>query len=270
MVKAQVETDADYGGRWTSLQLRGREWLWRRTDPARASVRPGDAFVDVGGLEECVPTVRGAPDHGAAWSRAWQRAGDTESVDCGDFFLARTVRCTDDEVQAYYRLMAQPGYRFVWAAHALLDVSPAASVEIPDGTPVRLYPEAALLLPDGWPGDALFVEGQWPTPCGLPLHRLGPDDGTAIGAVAVGCRTVGVLDGDRLVMRLTAAEDVPASVALWRNLGGFPPDRPYRSIGVEPMLGAVFDRAHAGANDAVTVPASGSVEWQLTITAEAA
>src|SRR5581483_10582739 len=56
--KAPYRTDLEHGGRWTSLRLGGREWLWQRADPARAGVAPGDAFVDAGGLEECVPTVR--------------------------------------------------------------------------------------------------------------------------------------------------------------------------------------------------------------------
>jgi hypothetical protein len=33
-------------------------------------------------------------------------------------------------------------------------------------------------------------------------------------------------------------------------------DQPYRSIGVEPMPGAVFDLATAGPGDAATVPAA--------------
>jgi hypothetical protein len=55
-------------------------------------------------------------------------------------------------------------------------------------------------------------------------------------------------------------------VAVWRNLGGFPDDGPYRSIGVEPMLGSVFDIAEAQQpDDAVTVPPAGCVEWELEI-----
>jgi hypothetical protein len=58
----------------------------------------------------------------------------------------------------------------------------------------------------------------------------------------------------------------PVSVALWRNLGGFGEPAPYRSIGVEPMLGRVFDLADAGPGDAATVPVSGTVDWRLTMT----
>ncbi|MEK8108353.1 hypothetical protein NKG94_31885 [Micromonospora sp. M12] len=73
-VALRVAYDATHGGRWTSLHGGGREWLWRGPEPGRHRVRPGDAFVDAGGLEECLPTVRGRPDHGEVWSRPWRTA----------------------------------------------------------------------------------------------------------------------------------------------------------------------------------------------------
>ncbi|MCQ8193297.1 hypothetical protein [Streptomyces rugosispiralis] len=54
----EIVTDPAHGGRWTSLRADGHEWLWRRPAPERERVSPGDAFVDAGGLEECVPTVK--------------------------------------------------------------------------------------------------------------------------------------------------------------------------------------------------------------------
>lgn len=266
---AFVATDPELGGRWTSLCVAGREWLWQRADPARAAVRPGDAFVDAGGLEECVPTVRGTPDHGLAWSRRWEDAGvDESTADCGEFTLHRRLRAVEDAVVADYRLAARPGYRFVWAAHALLDLAVGARIELPTGAAVRLYPEAAGLLGQ-WPEGAAFVEGAWPTPRGVPLAEFGPDDGTAIGASVLDTGTVTVVDGaSRLQMTLEADAALPRSIALWRNLGGFPDHAPYRSIGVEPMLGRVFDLAGAGPDDAVTVPASGEIEWRLRLTGD--
>ncbi|TXL87567.1 hypothetical protein [Streptomyces sp. IB2014 016-6] len=253
-----VTTDLAHGGRWTSLRAGGREWLWRRDEPRRPHVAPGDAFADAGGLEECVPTVRGAPDHGDAWSRPWHRDGGEEYVDCPDFRLARRIVTAADTLVADYLLTAAPGHRFLWAAHALLDVSPRATLGIRHGAPTRLYPD------DG----AQWIDGDWPTgPAGgLPLDRLGPDDGTAVGAV-VATPEVSVRDG-RDTLRLTVeAGGQPVSVALWRNLGGFPADAPYRSVGVEPMLGRVFDLAAAGEHDAARVPDSGEVRWRLTVTA---
>ncbi|WP_406180668.1 hypothetical protein [Streptomyces canus] len=265
-VPLRFTTDPAHGGRWTSLCDGRREWLWHRPDPAREDVVPGDAFVDAGGLEECVPTVRGTPDHGDAWSRPWTRDGDTERVECDAFTLARTIRATTGGVQADYLLAADPGYRFVWAAHALLDLSDEAELRARAGTPTRVFPEAAPLLDGPWVDGAAWAEGDWPAPRGLRLDRFGPDDGTAVGAVLAVGRAC-VHDGaDRLALAVEA-EGQPVSVALWRNLGGFPEADPYRSTGVEPMLGRTFDLAGAGPGDAARVPASGEAHWRLTLTA---
>jgi hypothetical protein len=265
----RVCVDLDHGGRWTSLRTGGREWLWCRDEPRRAHVVAGDPFADAGGIEECVPTVRGRPDHGDAWSRAWHDAGDgSAEVSCGDFTLHRRIDTAGTRVRARYRLSADPEYRFVWAAHALLDVSARATLRIPGNPAVRLYPEAAAFLHRPWPPGAPFVTERWPGPDGLRLDRLGPDDGTAVGAIVGRCPEVVVRDGDGpgLRMRLKTGAGLPTSVALWRNLGGFPDGDPYRSIGVEPMLGSVFDLAEARqAEDAVTVPQAGYVEWELEI-----
>ena len=238
-----VSVDPARGGRWTSLRAGGREWLWSR--PAeRCSVAPGDPFVDAGGIEECVPTVRGVPDHGAAWSRPWTGG----VVDCGEFTLRRDLSIVDSSVVARYRLDAAPGFRFIWAAHALLDLSASARLEAPAGTEVRL---------DGG------AVAEWPD----HLAALGPDDGTATGAILVDCPTVTVADGERLTFALDAPGQ-PVSTALWRNLGGWPAPDPYRSIGVEPMLGRAWDLAEAAPDDAAVVPPTGICEWRLTVRAQ--
>ncbi|MEV4757184.1 hypothetical protein AB0J86_19005 [Micromonospora sp. NPDC049559] len=282
-VKLRAEVDDRLGGRWTSLRGGRREWLWSRPDPARAGAVPGDGFVDAGGLEECLPTVRGTPDHGDVWSRPWRRTGDGESTVAGDdFALRRRIAHHDGAVTADYLLRARPGYRFVWAAHALLDLSPRARLLAPDGTPTRLYPDVlpqaagpgtagagpAPAEPEARPtGPEPWVTGAWPDPAGIPLDRFGPDDGSAVGAVLLDCPEVRVADGlDTLTLRLDCPGQ-PRSTALWRNLGGWPAGTPYRSTGVEPMLGAVFDLATAGPDDAAVVPPTGVLGWRLTISA---
>ncbi|GAB1818737.1 hypothetical protein [Herbidospora sp. RD11066] len=260
--------DLSLGGRWTSLSGGGREWLWSRHDPARGVVVPGSAFVDVGGLEECVPTVRGVPDHGDAWSRPWTGTPARATVTCDGFDLIRTIGDEAGAVVATYRLSADPGFRFVWSAHALLDLSEKARLVAPEGTPVRIYPEAAPLLNTPWPDGTPYLEGHWPDPFGVELNRLGPADGSAAGAV-LRCASVRVEDEiDLLDLRVEAPPGVPVGTALWRNLGGFPDDTPYRSIGVEPMLGTVFDLTEAGPGDAAEVPASGELTWRLVLAAE--
>ncbi|MFF2852239.1 hypothetical protein ACFVT5_38885 [Streptomyces sp. NPDC058001] len=272
----RIVTDPAHGGRWTSLRASGREWLWGRDEPRRPGVRPGDPFADAGGVEECVPTVRGTPDHGDAWARAWTRDGGTDTVDCPDFRLTRVVTSGDSgepigsgAASVTYRLTADPGYRFLWAAHALLDLSTGATIRMAEGARTRLFPEAAGLVAElvgeRWPFGAPWIEGPWPTPYGIPLHRTGPDDSTAVGAVVAG-GAVCVHDGTGTLRFSLEAEGQPVSVALWRNLGGFPVGGPYRSTGVEPMLGRVFDLADAGPGDAAVVPPSGEVRWRLTVT----
>jgi hypothetical protein len=258
-VPLAVDYTATHGGRWTTLSGGGREWLWHRPDPARDAVRPGDPFVDAGGLEECLPTVRGRPDHGDVWSRPWRAVGPgTIAVERPSFVLTRRITDHAGVVVADYRLAAEPGHRFIWAAHALLELSPAARLHAPAGTRTRLYPD-----PDPGPPS----EGPWPAPAGVPLDRLGPDDGTAVGAVLLDCPRAEVTDGaDRLTLELECAGQ-PRSTALWRNLRGWPAPGPYRSIGVEPMLGATFDLADAGPDDAAVVPAAGEVTWRLTVSA---
>ncbi|WP_433266364.1 hypothetical protein ACQPWR_02975 [Micromonospora vinacea] len=273
-VALRVAYDAAHGGRWTSLHGGGREWLWRGPEPGRHEVRPDDAFVDAGGLEECLPTVRGEPDHGEVWSRQWRSAGPgTVVIERPTFTLTRRTTDSGGVVVADYQLAADPGYRFVWAAHALLDLSPGARLVAPAGTPTRLHPEAAALLPPGsWPSGDPWLTGPWPAPAGLTvagltLDMFGPDDGTALGAVLLDCARAQVADGaDRLTLELECAGQ-PRSTALWRNLGGWPANGPYRSVGIEPMLGAAFDLADAGPDDAAVVPPTGEVTWRLTISA---
>ncbi|WP_199238038.1 hypothetical protein [Kribbella steppae] len=265
---AAVTIDLADGGRWTSLRLAGREWLWAGPGLVSGPRTGHSSFTDAGGLDECLPTVRGTPDHGGLWNQPWET-----SVSYGEATLTRTFTehppdPTDpqlDQITVDYHLHAPPGYQFVWAAHALLDCADGATISAPDGTACRLYPEAAGLLPSAWPADAPWVATAWPTP--LNLATYGPSDGTAVGAVLVDCPSVSVHDRDAVLVFELSCPGQPVSTALWRNQAGFPVGAPYRSLGVEPMLGRVFDLAEAGPGDAAVVPASGQLAWRLTVSA---
>jgi hypothetical protein len=291
----EVAIDLDDGGRWTSLLLGGREWLW--TNPALSSVsRTGQSsYVDVGGLDECFPTVRGVPDHGGLWNQSWGTLDEDEDWDVvqyGDAVLLRRFNGGETPAEMTeagaiwvdYRLIAPAGSRFTWTAHALLDCNVGTTLIAPTNTTCRLYldthPAAAAspratssaasppatataLTPDNAP----WVEASWPSPGGIELETYGPDDGSAVGAVLVDLSTISVRDGDDELTFSLSCPGQPASVALWRNLGGFPDGTPYRSLGVEPMLGRVFDLAEAGPGDAATVPESGELTWRLVVSA---
>jgi hypothetical protein len=201
-----VEVDLAHGGRWTSLRTPEREW--HHPDPAvaaaRAAVVPGAPFVDAGGVEECLPTVRGVPDHGAVWSRPWSEAG----IVADGLRLERRIH-GDGAITVDYAITGRPHAPVVHAVHALLDVSPASRLDAPG---VR----TAYLLDQG---------SAVPWPPGL--DRLGPDDGTAIAAVLPGCAAVTVVDGPDALGFIWRPAD--CALLLWRNLRGWPEARTDRS-----------------------------------------
>lgn len=265
-VPLTVMTDLALGGRWTSLRAGEREWLW--TNPAvspaeRARVRPGVAFVDAGGGEECFPSVTGMPerghDHGDVWCRPWVgEPADAAARTHDGLTLRRQLTEQAGVVRADYQITGPPGAPFLHAVHLLLEVSESARLHVP-GTPrVRVldHPE---------PGAS--IETVWPVAVGVPADRLGPDDGTATCAI-VASTAVEILDGDHLLaLRWGADPGTPTSFMLWRNLGGWPAATPYRSIGIEPMLGATGSLADAAPEETAIVPATGAIGWWLEIAA---
>lgn len=266
----EVRTDVELGGRWTSLRdPAGRQWLWHRPDPRRAGVRPGAEFVDVGGVEECFPTLVGAEgeagagldDHGGAWSRPWTQVdADTCEVTVEGLSLRRRIE-VGPTITAHYTVVGAPGRSFVWAWHALIDPHP--------GMQVRADPGPVLDWPDGV--DHPPRQGTWPQVGGEPQFDVcAPNDGTARFALLPDrCRVEVGDDLSALVLTLApdpSSPEVATSIGIWRNLGGYAWDGgpPYRSLGVEPMLGR-SPRADGPRADVVTIPASGRVSWTLTI-----
>lgn len=254
-VPLELGTDLDHGGRWTSLRTATREWCWTNPDDdvqrARPEVRAGHAFVDAGGVEECLPTVRGRPDHGNAWSQPWRGTpADASVVVPAVGTLRRRVRSGAD-VGVRYELRGEPGTPFLHAVHALLELSPAARITVPQARSMTLLDGDGVALP--WPSG---------------LDRLGPDDGSADCALIPDCSVAIVVDRDE-ALKLEWWADRPGlcSLLLWRNLGGWPPERPYRSIGVEPMVGRAADLSTAGAEQRAELDDAGTFTWNLQITA---
>ncbi|HET9648623.1 MAG TPA: hypothetical protein VFP34_10375 [Microlunatus sp.] len=219
----------------------------------REVVRPGGAFVDAGGGEECFPTIRGAPDHGDAWTRAWTPANDGDAVEVpGTGRLERAVSDGEGTLRVDYTVTGVPGTAILHAVHLLLDLGPSARVH------TRGVREAVVL-------DVADPRRPWPS----GLDRLGPDDGSAICAVLPGCHAVTVVDGaDALRLRWSAGPGPnPCSLLLWRNLGGWPPSAPYRSIGIEPMMGRTADLSTAAPREAARLGTDGRFSWTLELSA---
>lgn len=254
-VPLELQTDLPHGGRWTSLRGGSREWLWAHPDPGlqqdRRLVRPGAAFVDAGGVEECLPTVRGEPDHGDVWSRPWSGTAEDASVEVPPVgTLRRRVR-SRTAVDVGYEVTGRPGTPFLHAVHALLELSPQAVLEVPQAGTVTVL-------------DSEDAQRSWPA----GLDRLGPDDGTALCVLLPGCTTATVVDGDE-ALRLDWSADRPdlCSLLLWRNLGGWPAEGPYRSVGVEPLVGRAADLSTAAPGQRAELDGAGVFGWRLRVTA---
>ena len=254
--------DLDQGGRWTSLATAEREWLWTNPDPAiaaaRATVRTGStdghepAFVDAGGGEECWPTVRGKPDHGAAWSRTWSGDPMDASVTVPDVGSLHRRITGSETIEVAYEITGAAGTGFLHAVHLLVDVGPAARLLVAGDPEVRVL-------------DSDRPDRRWPD----GLDRLGPDDGTAVCALLPGTTRVTVVDGRHALRLSWHSHDQPehSSLLLWRNLRGWPEAGPYRSIGIEPMLGRAADWQTADDDELARIGSAGRVGWTLRLEA---
>lgn len=253
-VPLSVRIDPVLGGRWTSLRSFEREWLWTNPDPeigsARRWVLPGAAFVDAGGAEECFPTIRGKPDHGDAWTRTWSTNGAMNTVDIPEVGRLTQRISGDNPVVVDYEVTGRPGTPFLHALHTLLDVSSTARLTMPGSPRITVL-------------DVEDPERDWPS----GLDTLGPGDGTAICALVPGCHEVEVVDGEYVLRFAWDSEDAPelCSLLLWRNLGGWPEQRPYRSIGVEPMVGRAADLSTADPNACAQIGPLGHFRWVLRL-----
>jgi hypothetical protein len=253
-VPLSVRTDPVLGGRWTSLRSFQREWLWTNPDPeiaqARKRVLPGAGFVDAGGAEECFPTIRGTPDHGDAWTRTWSTDGAEHTVDVPEVGRVNRRISGSDPVLIDYEVTGRPGTPFLHALHALLDLSSTARITMPDSPRITVL-------------DVDDHEREWPN----GLDTLGPDDGTVVCALVPGCHEVAVIDGEYVLRFAWSSEDAPdvCSLLLWRNLAGWPAQRPYRSIGVEPMVGRAADLSTADPDACARIGTSGHFRWVLRL-----
>ena len=253
-VPLTVRTEPSRGGRWTSLRSLEREWLWTNPDPdiaqGRERVLPGAAFVDAGGAEECFPTVRGKPDHGDAWTRTWSTDNARHTVDVPKVGRLSRRISGNNPVVVHYEITGRPGTPFLHALHTLLDLSTTARLTMPGSPRITVL-------------DVDDPEREWPN----GLDRLGPDDGTAICALVPGCHEVTVVDGEYILRFEWDSGDASelCSLLLWRNLAGWPAQRPYRSIGVEPMVGRAADLSTTDPSACARIGPSGHFRWVLRL-----
>ncbi len=261
-VRVQVEVDLPHGGRWTSLRAGRREWLWRNERvpaPVREAASPGQPFVDAGGVEECFPCLRGPTDHGEVWARPWAGSAADAAVTCGELAVRRRFTRDGEELVVDYEITGPPGAGVLHAVHGLYDLSPAARLVVSAGAPVVVLDQPA-------PEDLTCT--LWPDGAGVRLDTAGPLDGQARCAV-VDTDAVEVVDGEhRLRLAWERVRGTgPVSLVVWRNLGGWPDGSPYRSFGIEPLLGAATDLDRAAPGELARLDADGRLDWRLRVSA---
>jgi len=252
----RMRVEPELGGRIASIiDAAGHERLWRRDDPRRARVQPGDGFIDAGGVEECFPDLV-EPDHGDAWSRAWRRSGDALAVETGSARLRRTISVDDGGFTARYEVEAAPGTPFVWAFHALLIPEEGLTICPAGGGEVRSWPS-------GW--DQPARSDRWPVVGDERRFDIaGADDGSAVFALLPGVRSASVRSSLGMIRTTLEVDDEqPIGLGIWRNLGGWPAAGPYRSWGVEPMIG--WDPRRDRRADEVGCVRSGRLGWSLRV-----
>ncbi len=129
------------GGRIASLvSSSGQEWLWHR---ARASERdglgPSPNFVDIGGVDECIRTISGTPDHGAMWTKVGEGSDEDAVASTDEFVLHRRIISADAPVLNSH-LVAEPGHRLLLAGTPPPSSNPAGAMASPRGGGRRARP----------------------------------------------------------------------------------------------------------------------------------
>lgn len=164
------------GGKIISLQLGGREWLWR--SPGRRVRLPEDGgsyaeLGDIGGTDECFPTVApcllpssvarygglSLPDHGELWSQPSSFALETRTegmyATCGwqgrrlPYRFVRGIFVGGaPQVELQYALTndGPAPLPFLWFARAVFPLGRGTRLVLPDGARVRVWAQRGVEL----------------------------------------------------------------------------------------------------------------------------
>lgn len=262
----------------------GREWLWRPPGPLRLfRNRSGDDFArsTLIGWDECMPTVsacrvggRDVPDHGDAWSAAWELDAGAlaKGAICtrlrlpgGPLEVSRTVTLDGASLHLDYELTnagSEPE-PFLWAMHPLLTLEEGDRIRLPaEVRSVRVSGLKNLDLPSG---------GTWKWPEALPgvnleAMELGKPEAYAklfAGPLQEGRSGIeNVRTGARLEFRWQV-EEMPY-LGIWITRGGW---NGFHHPALEPTnvpFGSLAD-ALGQPQPELLVPAKGSRKWRVTL-----
>jgi galactose mutarotase-like enzyme len=287
-----------WGGKIVEMvdRRRGREWLFE--NPAFSYERCGARLpaygadyvgrFDVGGFDECFPTVGAClyptapwwgtelPDHGEVWSLPWETEEDGDVLRLTThgvrlpYWLEKAIRLTGDGgIRFDYRASNPTPFPmpFLWSSHPLFAIRPGMRLELP-ATSMRVF--SAPSFP-AHHGDRI----PWPRFDELDLGRVPrPDAGVAVKLfsppLAEGWAELSdPLDGAAFCFEFDP--QLVTHLGLWVNYGGWagaPGADPYFNLGLEPSIGApdTLDTAVHHWRAYGELPPHGSRSWWLQMT----
>ena len=274
------------GGKITNLRRRrGREWLWRHPDREFSDLPADGSFPDVGGWDECFPTIApssmpGAapgepllPDHGELRSLLWTH--EVLETPTGSLLTSRAegvllpyefqrdiiVPTEGAEVRLEYRLIHRGVAKFpwLWSAHPVFSAPDGMTVTMPTVREVRVDHAAA--RPD-LPADAVV-----PWPLDGETHSWRVPDARGWSAKLYGdigpSGTVVLTEQTRgEQLEIVVDPSTVPQVGVWIDATA-----PLVRIGIEPCIGAPdrLDRAVGEWGSAAILSPNEVRRWAVTL-----
>jgi galactose mutarotase-like enzyme len=280
----------EWGGKVSELfdLRRQREWLFENPAlPYRLPEYGGDYVreFDVGGLDECFPTVGPCayptapwdgtplPDHGEVWSIPWavRVYGETLHLTTHGvrlpYRLEKMIRLLGDGgVRFTYRVTNLSPFPmpFLWSSHPLFALRPGMRLALPAAS-MRVFSAPSFLARGG---DVI----PWPRFKDLDLGRV-PQSGAGIAAKLFSFPlTEGWAElsdpADGATFRFEFDPAVVTHLGLWLNYSGWagvPGAAPYFNLAIEPCIGApdTLDTAVNHWQEYGLLPPGASLDWWL-------
>jgi galactose mutarotase-like enzyme len=245
----------------------GREWMYRPPGGLRLfRNRPGDDFAasTLVGWDECLPTIapcawdaRTLPDHGEAWSvawdvdrAAWQQCMLSTSVglSISPLVFRRTLALAGREIRVDYGLTnrSEQSQAFLWAMHPLLAIQPGDRLDLPAEVRGQLAAETWV--------DALDLGGRTPA-CAKVF--AGPLRAGRAGVV-------NPARGDGLAFAWDAGEN--PLLGVWLTRGGW---NGHHHLALEPTNGMPDSLADAvEKNHSAWIPPRATRSWSVRLCLE--
>ncbi|MBC7263172.1 MAG: DUF5107 domain-containing protein [Chloroflexi bacterium] len=271
----------------------GRDVLWHNPCRPYKWRRLGDRFEDhdFSGFDECLPTIapcpypeapwRGIllPDHGDAWTQAWEWWFEEESLGMRvrgiqlPYVLDRRIALQmGSTLFLSYCLANESPYplHLTWSAHPLFAVGPGTRILLP--VVGQVYVDSSYGGRLGEPGS----KHPWPITCDkrgqhtdlsvTPPLEAGWADKLYVTALREGWAALYDPSNDYYVL-LSFPLDVVPYLGIWLNAGGWPESNPVYHLALEPCTGYP-DRLDVAVTSgtAMSLRPSETARWELVIT----